>query len=119
MTIMRDIGLSPLIEGHAKRGEVVLETLNDEQVEALKALQAHRMAYWADLKEFARKSFISTLRAAEDTGEDPTIALANTVADLALRMSDKFSLPMIEIIMFGAPQGDMPAMETTRIIDLD
>jgi hypothetical protein len=42
--------------------------------------------------------------------------MATAMADLALRMCDNYALPMAEILTFGSVRGELPAMETERII---
>ena len=116
MASVRDLGFSPFEEGYQERGEAIAAELDAQQLVALRELETYRREYFADLREFARRKIEAGLLICEEEGLDPAATLAVGMADLALRMSNKFQLQMVEIIMFGKRQGELPPLESTRIL---
>ena len=110
-----ELGFS--INDDPKRVKIIIDSLSDEQKQELAALALYRKEYFADLRSFARQATQVALRRFEDGLElDPSVAISVEVADLAIRMTHKFSLAMAEILLFGHLLGDLPALESTRII---
>ena len=116
MTSPLDLGFSVFVKGYEKRAKVLMEHLTDEQKAELEILDKYRKDYVTDLREFARRLAEVSIRAAEDGYPEPDIALSVDISDLAQRMYDKFMLQLAEILVFGGRQGELPTLESDRII---
>ena len=111
----RHLGFSPYVQDYRQRGEALVEEIDNAKREKLAELERYRLGeYWENLRVFARKQAAGMLGVEEDS--EAALALATAAADLALQMSNKFSLPMAEILVLGETQGDLPTFETERII---
>ena len=118
MTSPLDLGFSVFVKGYKERGQVLMEHLTVEQQAELEILDKYRKDYVTDLREFARRAAEATLRGLEDgtLSVDAAIAISVDTSDLAQRMYDKFMLQLAEILTFGGRQGELPTMESERII---
>jgi hypothetical protein len=122
---VQELGFSPFVdEDYEERGEAIVAQLSPHQIEALRNLEQYRRKYFKDLEDFARRRADAELRdrLLRDDPDinivDMSMGIAVSSGHLALSMSDKFSLQMAEILVFGERQGDLPEMETARIIEI-
>jgi len=112
------LGFSPYVEAsYGNRGEALAAKLDLATQAALAELETFRLeVYWEDQRVYCRKAAAAMLGVEEDSAE--AIELATAMSSLALRMADKFAVPMAEILVFGSVQGELPALETKRIINI-
>jgi hypothetical protein len=103
------------------RMETLLNVMlvSDTRAESFRVLARHKTAYLQDSKATLERIMRGRL---EEAGIQPTPDLLDDLTmsafDFIARAMAKFMLPVAEIAALGAIAGDLPHMESERMIDM-
>lgn len=106
-----DLGFSPMY-GQKQRAQALVRAVDKETATELAGLEKYRRTYWEDWRKTLRASVASMLTGSEEGELEDDLVLLMT--EMAIRLADKFSLPMAEILVTGEHHG-VPELESNLV----
>ena len=100
------------------RIERLVNDLTTEQQDAFRALSEHLDVYYQDAKKFLAQVVEDEASNRSVSAAQRRINIVLAATHVTLRAQSQFGLAMSEIIKYGSVQGELPVMETDRIIRL-
>lgn len=111
-----EFGFDPFTDDISVRATALVESLTEDQREQLTLLAEHRSLWYRDAKDFLRQQVAMILADRSTPAAQRAVDYTLASGDIILRGMTKFSLAVGEIIAFGKVQGELPPLESERII---